>query len=440
MREKSFPDDSEPGTDEINIQALIRDLSRHQTASETLLALGERAVPELSIYLNGNAESIPQGRVFAVEMLAAIPGEAATEALRHALYHHDLRALSPDLAHAEQIVKNTALVALTHRLKENPSAEITYGLEVARLPAAAAAAARFGCIEHLPTLISALDDDSLGKAAQKALEHFGKAAVPALLAVLEEKPVDRVNLRRQISAVDILATVGSQASLYGVRRLLDHPHPALAAATALALRITDSTGELERRAYALSRGALLPEAALARRCLDALAFLPPEALARAGTKALGLETLPDYYGDPHPPTDIGRARLAGVILRTVNADPSADGHEIARLSPPLLLLTLRECATLPPGPAARALARHADPAVRRATARALAASGEPAAAQLIVRLLKDGHAATVAVHGGLARLPPVQRLRLLQAIRATAPPRWRAPKIHREIQHLKLPD
>ncbi|GEM_PF-5246217 len=432
------PSSGNPGmeTGEVDIQALIRDLSRHQAASEAILALGERAVPELSAYLNGNAESIPQGRVFAVEMLAAIPGEAATEALRHALYHHDLRTLSPDLAHAEQIVKNTALGALTHRLKGDPGAEIAYGLEVARLPAAAEAAARFGRVEHIPSLISALDDDSLGNAAQKALEYFGKAAVPALLAVLEEKRVGKANLRRQISAMDILATVGSQASLYGVRRLLDHPHPALAAATALALRVTDSTGELERRAYALSRGALLPETALARRCLDALASLPPEILARTGTKTLELETVPDYYGDPHPLTDVARAPLAGVILRTVNAAHVAGGDEIAHLPIPLLLLALRECTILPPGPVAQVLARHADPAVRRATARVLAASGEPAAAQLIVRLLRDGHGAAVAVHAGLDRLAPMQRRRLLEAIRAGAPPQWRAPKISREIRYL----
>lgn len=324
---------------ERQIQRLVADIARHDTAVPAILAYGVAAVPALSGFLSRPAESVPHARRFAVAMLAATPGSEATVALRRVLHRHDLHALAPNLAQSERLVQNDAFAALAGRLGDEIAPEIDYGLEIARLPAAVEAVGAHAFAERIPTLIEMLADDMLAQSAQSALAGLGPAALPALLEVLQRSENDIGSLKQALAAVELLGRLPSAPLGEGLTPVLSGSHPALAAAAALTLIQTRSEAPPAKLAAALTRGALLPEAWLADRCLDALDGLPPETLVEAAAAAVAQLVAPDFYGDPHHITDLARAHLAACVL----ARPDADGTPlVARLPENVLLAALRQ--------------------------------------------------------------------------------------------------
>lgn len=346
-----------------DIRTLVSDISRQNTAASIILGQDRQAVPALSRFLDGTAESIPHARRFAVQMLAAIAGGEATVALRRALHRHDLDALPPVLAHSEWLVKNAAFAALAEREGRAIVKEMDYGLHVARLSAAAKAAGRFKLVERIPCLVHLLSDDVLSRPAQDGLSAFGATAVPALLETLAVNEDDIASLKRARAALDLLGGCGSQGELRPVGALLMHSRPALAAAAGLALIRAGTAPAAADLATALVRGCLLTEAVLAGRCLEALQRLPPRPLVEAARTVLTERTVQDMYGDPCIVSNAAHARVAARILRRPDVDAAP---MVAELPGEVLVTALRGLAAAPSAATATALRRHRYAGVREA--------------------------------------------------------------------------
>lgn len=352
--------------DGVDIYDLVDDISRHKVAAPLILAEGVGTVPALSSYLEGPPRSVPHARLFAVSMLAVIPGTEATVALRRALHRHDLRTLSPAVADSEWLVQNAAFAALVQRLGPEIATEIDYGLYTARLPAAADAVGRFALAAHIPALIEALGDDILGEPARAAIVQSGVVVAPLLTETLKRHDTDVSSLKRAIAAVDILSQFSIDESVDPLEKLLSGTHPALAGTAALALLKQRTNDPPPTLVAALTRGTLLPNAALAERCLDVLDTLPPHALLDAASSALAVEYLPDLYDVPRSVTEPARARLLARILRRSDIDAT---QIIERASDYALLAALRQLRASPSEASVDTLNRHPSSRVRETTVR-----------------------------------------------------------------------
>lgn len=347
------------------IRRLVADISRHDTAAPVILATGAAAVPALSACLDDPPQSVSHARRFAVAMLEAIPGSEATVALRRVLHCHDVRMLPPHLAEPERLVQNDAFAALTARLGEAVVAELDCGLDTARLPAAVTAVGRFAVADRIPTLVEMLADDYLAGPAYDALARLGAAARLALLAVFEERVRDVIALRRACAAAELLGRLPDAEVHARLARQLTGRHPALSATVALALAAGNASVPPSVIAAPLARGALLPDAALAARCLDALASLPTQALLEAARAAVANDYLPDAYGAPHAVRDAQRARVTACLLTRPDIDATP---LIEILSVRALLAALRAAERLANDATIAALRRHPDKRIREATA------------------------------------------------------------------------
>ncbi|MGH8273804.1 MAG: hypothetical protein ACRES9_06070 [Gammaproteobacteria bacterium] len=356
----------------VDIYGLVDDISRHDTAAPLILAAGAGSVPALSRYLDESPSSVPHARLFAIAMLDLIPGVEATVALRRALHRHDLHTLAPAVADSEWLVQNAAFAALAKRLGPAIAMETDYGLNEARLRAAADAVGQFALEAYIPALIEALADDILGEPARRAVTRFGAAAVPHLIKTLDHHDSDVAALNRAIAAADILGQLSCDEAVHPLLNLLSGVHPALFATAALALVNLRADATSPALATALTCGALLPDALLADRCLDVLDTLPPRTLRDAAADALAMGYLPDFYGVPYPVSDTARARLLASLLRRSDVNAT---RIIERTTEKMLLRALRQLDTLPAGPNAETLQQHPDPLIREAAAR-IAARGK----------------------------------------------------------------
>ncbi|MGH8126874.1 MAG: hypothetical protein ACRETC_00700 [Gammaproteobacteria bacterium] len=351
---------------DVDIYGLVDDISRHDVAAPLILAENVGAVPALSSYLDSPPRSVPHARLFAVSMLAAIPGTQATVALRRALQRHDLHTLSPAVEDSEWLVQNAVFAALIQRLGPEIATEIDYGLYKARLPAAADAVGQFALTAHIPALIEALSDDILGEPARAAIAQLGVLVVPLLIEALKRHDTDVSSLKRAIAAADILSQFSTDESVDPLEKLLSGAHPALSGAAALALFEQRANDPPPPLVVALTCGTLLPNAALAERCLDVLDTLPPRALLDAASSALALEYMPNLYDVPCSVTELARARLLASLLRRSDIDAT---QIIERASDFVLLAALRKLKVPPSEAGIDALNRHPNSRVRKAAAR-----------------------------------------------------------------------
>lgn len=292
-----------------------------QTATEKWLAqLGVAAIAPLSAYLDQSPASIPQARCFAVAMLARLPGEEVTRALRRHLHAHLLASLEPVQAQAEFVVKNDLVTALAQRRYPELARDLGFALDHERLPAAARAVGQLHMIALATTLATLLDDDTLAAPASRALLELGESGWQSLLAALQvrlETRQDHPGNHRAL--VRVLLALGHAAQAPELTRLvaaLRYPHSQVRAAAALlAWRVRPKPG-LRR---ALLHGALAGDAELSLACRSVLEHCDwPEYAARCCLRR-GWER--DVYGDRVPLAPEAYAWLLRHSLRAA-AEPA----------------------------------------------------------------------------------------------------------------------
>lgn len=276
--------------------AALDNLATQTSAEKWLAGLGTAAIGPLSAYLDQPPVTIPQARCFAVAMLARLPGEQATHALRRHLYAYPLASLQPVQAQAEFVVKNELVAALAERRYPDLARDLGFALDQERLPAAARAAGQLKITALGSTLATLLEDDTLATPATQALLELGEAGVQSLLAALQvrlEAPQENVGNRRAL--IRVLLALGRTSQIRDMTWLataLRYPHPQVRAAAAqLVWRVHPRPG-LRR---ALLHGALASEAELSAGCRAILERGDwPECAALGGLRR-GWES--DMYGD-----------------------------------------------------------------------------------------------------------------------------------------------
>lgn len=97
------------------IRASIDDFSNHTEATERIIALGNRAIMPLRRYLAEGPQVIPQGRLFAISMLARLHSVAAHEGLREVLHGTPMCELPSTRRDAEYEVRDAAIRLLIAR-------------------------------------------------------------------------------------------------------------------------------------------------------------------------------------------------------------------------------------------------------------------------------------------------------------------------------------
>ena len=295
-------DDQDPQDLDARVARLVEDLARHEEARGEILRLGRQAGPSLDRYLAGPPQSIPHARVFAVQLLGALPGDEAAEALRRVLFRHDLGALDPVLAQSEYVVKNEAVEQLLRRRDAEFADDFLRALRVDRLPAATRAVACLRLTAVLPDLIQALEDDVLSVHAADALAKFGRSAVPALADTLGEirsasrgGGESRVSRQRRMLAAMTLGRIGETSVLPPLHDMMRDTHPSVAASAALASWRLDPAGPSPEQARLLVQGALSPEEWVGMGCREAVRAIGRPCVA-AAFEALAMPTAADLYG------------------------------------------------------------------------------------------------------------------------------------------------
>lgn len=275
---------------------VIDDYANHGAAAERIAGMGSDAIEPLNRYLSEGPQVNPQGRVFAVAMLARLSSPAALAGLRHGLRSSRLRELPTSQHEAEYQVKNTVLERLMERDYPERFADITFGVQSERLPAAVTAAGQHGLASLAPDLVAMLRDDVLERAAADALVALGDAGATAILAagssLLDEEPTcvrSRLALVRAFLVLERLHVCLPSA----IARQAAQAHPAVSASAAL-LQDSPTPARTER----LVHGAMSEYLPLAEACRARLTD-GSSAIAEMARNLIERNAELDIYGNTH---------------------------------------------------------------------------------------------------------------------------------------------
>jgi HEAT repeat protein len=335
-----------------------------------ILVLGRAAVPALSAFLLGRPSVLPQARAAAAECLGALGGNEAVDALVRVLTYHDVRALTPAVRLAEEAVRNVAARALGRLAARAAVPALLAALGEQRLIGAGAALAVMRETRALPALARLLEEPTHAEAAE-LLASFGVDAVPALAATLAERAGEDAETpgseQRRRLAAEVLGTVGGPAAEATLRRHLADPSLRVRIAAALALaRLGFQDGVAAIAGAALAD----PDVTVQAEAVDALG-------------AMGRDAVPVLAGVVADDAALPRARgvAAWLLARTPDASAvPALRRALAAADPQLRCAAVRALAALPdspeavaavaaarrdPAPAVRDAARHAQRGERR---------------------------------------------------------------------------
>ena len=312
----SAPDSPDMMDMDAQVHALIDDLSNHVEAAERIMALGTRAIVPLCRYLREGAQIIPQGRLFAVSMLARLHEPMAREGLRDVLHDTRLRDLPIHQREAEYQVKDAVIRHLITCDYPERLTDAAYATSEERLPSAVARAGQLGLSSLAPVLVRMLEDDVLERAAAHSLGILGAAGQTAILQalpVLFEEAKSGVRSRLAvIRALLILQQMRASLPRCAITRALEDVHPAIRAAGALFADVQDNAHVAE-----LTRGALSDCVALAALCREQLVDRGTE-FVDAASEALHRNVEPDIYGNLHP---LQREAIRWLISKAAIVEP-----------------------------------------------------------------------------------------------------------------------
>lgn len=171
-----------------DLEALVRELDDLDGPSLSLLiSTGEPAVRPLTRVLLGPPRRDPLPRVVAAEVLGAIGGPLATQALIGALCRGPLRVDDPALRSSEEVVRSAVARELARLGNRSAAGPLLYALRRFRLVDAGRALLRFGDARAIPYLVECLENEPTREAAAAVLLEFGAAAVAALTAGLTRR-------------------------------------------------------------------------------------------------------------------------------------------------------------------------------------------------------------------------------------------------------------
>jgi hypothetical protein len=190
------------------LRTLIDDYAGHARTSEQLARLGRAALAPLCGYLAEGPQVNPHGRVFAVAMLARLPGDEVVCGLRDVLHANRLHELSAQLRESEYVVKDAVVTHLSARDYPQRDDDIAFAVRSERLPAAIMAAGRLGLSELASDLAHLFDDDVLAQVASAALIAMGHAGQQAIVATLPELLIaESSQVRARLALVRSLLTL-----------------------------------------------------------------------------------------------------------------------------------------------------------------------------------------------------------------------------------------
>lgn len=379
-------------TNPAHVARLLDDLARPAVAEAEILRMGTAAVPALVGYLEGDPQSVPDGKRLAIQLLGLIGGEEALQGLRRFMTSSNPRDLDPVLAWSQRMARNEAARQLATVWGAEGLTDFLTAYRHHHLPAAAEVLGRFQVLEGVPDLIGALESDLEAEPAFEALSRFGPAAEDRLREALSSPhrhpsgSETRPSLQRRMRLAMLLGVPGRTGALEDLRQRLGESHPALRAAAALALLRVDPETCGEACLAALLEGGLSPDPWLRVRCREEALGAGPQALEPA-CRLLQSEATQDLYGRSIPLDLEARAWLATVALARLRTPEDLNRLAEWAGSEALAAGLARMETALPP--VAGALARHPDPRVRSALARWFRVSSDPASLEGLARLLGD---------------------------------------------------
>lgn len=343
------------------IRHWVDDFARREWTIERIMTLGSQAVMPLRRYLASGAQTVPQGRLFAVAMLARIDSPEACAGLRDVLHGTALAELPASHHDAERQVKDAAMQALARRRYSLGAADLRYAVAHEHLPSAVILAGERGIGELAPILVAMLGDDVLERPAAYALEQLGDVGRSAVLAILPawfESARDNVRDRLGvIRALMLLCRMPGETPPWIPARAWGDMHPAVRAAGAL---LADrGPGHVA----VLVRGALSDGLPLALACRERL-HGHGDAFVHAAIDVLGRNLEPDIYGNQHALSRAQIRWLAAECLKRAAVSADALDHVVSGMREDALIAALTGAVPVPPD-VLRALGRHRSPQVRQ---------------------------------------------------------------------------
>ena len=325
---------------------------------------GPATIPALEALLRGPSERIWQPRALAADVLGAIGGDAAVEALVRALADTSSRVLAPTLLDAERVVIDRIAEALGTLGDPRVATVLLAAFRVRPHVGCARALARLGDARAIPLLVESLRDDRARARAAEALRSFGPAAVPDLLRTWSQpSPEYDVEAPTRVAAraamIALLGELGADEVDDAIAGALNDPSGEIREASAVA--VARRGGGLVAAAVAILVDAIsAADRVGAAQATDALVMLGPDAIDRL---------VPLMIGDPLDEPALRRRVRAIEILGRLGA-VAATERLVEQLA-------------------------SSDPRVRQAAVMALGAVAidRPAAIDSIVRALVDPHPA-----------------------------------------------
>lgn len=258
-----------------DLAARLDDLSRNREALTLLVLQGERAIPVLCEVLLGPPSPIPDARCLAAEGLGAIGGEAAVSALIQVLTLHDIRGLDPVLRLAEEAVRNRAAEQLGKIGDSRAVEPLLYALAHEGVREAMGALGRFKEERAIPHIVRRLEDPCDRAAAAEVLLTFGRAAIPALAATLNERRPSHedeapVSVERRAEAARLLGIRGDRSVVPQLCSCLGDLAAPVQLEASLALVALAVAGAPDRALAVIARGLNHPSPPMALPCMDAL--------------------------------------------------------------------------------------------------------------------------------------------------------------------------
>ena len=384
--------DALPKPDPTRVARLLDDLARPAVAEAEILRMGANAVPPLLEYLEGAPQSVPDGKRLAAQFLGVIGGEDAIRGLCRFMTGPNPTGIDPILALSEGVARNEAAAQLATLCGSEAAPDLLRAYRRHHLPAAAQVIGRFQLLEGVPDLIEALESDLDAEPAFEALSRFGPAADEGLRKALlapRRNPngaETRPSRQRRMRLAVLLGVPGRQASMAGLRQVLAEGHPALRAASAVAILRMDPGSCGGPCLAALLEGCLSPDAWLQARSREAAAGVGPEALGPA-CHLLRSGSTQDLYGRVSPLSLEARAWLATWVLRRLRTREDLDRLN-GSVGPVVLAAGLTQGGS-DLSRVVAGLARHPDPRVRAALSRVFRCWSDLASIEGLIRLLGD---------------------------------------------------
>jgi HEAT repeat protein len=379
------------------VRKMLGELHHLDEVTQELSALGDKGVGPLSEFLNSPPEVVPHARVAAVRALSLIGTASALQALKAALFAHELKGIDPVQAQSEYVVKNAAIEELL-RKGWSTQADFLEAFRRYRLPAAINAILKYRVFDAIPLLIDALEDDVIATRVAEALRQLGEASIPALLEALSIRHLSgeiesRVSRQRRILVASTLGEIGSKAVEPNLMRIREDIDPTLAGVAIAALMKLGFSPISLKEAEILLKGALSHEWAARERCRNAAAHLG-EIGTDAALELLSLESLPDLYGIPRSVSDSEKAWLVAYIVE--NAATFHSINILLETSPKTLLIRGLWLVESGKGlPNLLLLAKHDNWEVRRVVAHVLGRIREERALQALFHFLGSWDRGTV---------------------------------------------